>query len=211
MPNVFLILLITITVRFMRTFEQIAREMNGMGMRMPARKVEVCVPDARKVLQEGLSYFLGLEGRRAEWLPEYEQVADWLAGNGGRGLFLFGNCGRGKSVLCRYVLPAILLDYMRKVVAVYDMQELNRDVDGVLRKHIVSLDDVGTEELSVKYGEKRLAFAEVMDAAEKYGKLVIVSTNLTPEDLRFCYGDRVIDRIRSTMQRVAFNGKSLRK
>lgn len=200
-----------ITVKCMRTFEQVAREMGGMGMRIPAVRVDVCVPDARKVLHEALSYFLGVEGRKAEWLPEYEQVANWLSGNQGRGLFLFGNCGRGKSVLCRYVLPAILLNYMRKVVAVYDMQELNRDVDGVLRKHIISLDDVGTEELSVKYGEKRLAFAEVMDAAEKYGKLVIVSTNLSPEDLRFRYGDRVIDRIRSTMQRVAFNGKSLRK
>lgn len=205
------ILLITITVRFMRTFEEIARDMGGMGMRIPVKRVEMCVPDARKVLWEGLSYFLGLEGRGVEWLPEYEQVAEWLSGNGGRGLFLFGSCGRGKSVLCRYVLPAILLQYMRKVVAVYDMQELNRDVDGVLRKHIVSLDDVGTEELSVKYGEKRLAFAEVMDAAEKYGKLVIVSTNLSPEDLRFRYGDRVVDRIRSTMKRVAFNGNSLRK
>lgn len=210
MPDVFPILLIMIMVRFMRTFEQIAGEMGGMGMCVPAKRVEVCVPDARKVLREGLSYFLGLEGRGAEWLPEYEQVANWLTGNKGRGLFLFGNCGRGKSVLCRYVLPAILLNYMRKVVAVYDMQELNRDVDGVLRKHIVALDDVGTEELSVKFGEKRLAFAEVMDAAEKYGKLVIVSTNLSLEDLRSRYGDRVIDRIRSTMQRVAFNGKSLR-
>lgn len=195
----------------MKTFEEVAREMGSMGMCVPTKRVEVCVPHARKVLQEGLSYFLKQEGRDAEWLPEYEQVAMWLAGNEGRGLFLFGNCGRGKSVLCRYVLPAILLKYMRKVVSVYDMQELNRDVDGVLRKHIISLDDVGTEEMSVKYGEKRLAFAEVMDAAEKYGKLVIVSTNLTLEDLRFRYGDRVIDRIRSTMQRVVFNGKSLRK
>ena len=51
-------------------------------MRVPVKRVEVCVPDARKVLQEGLAYFLGLEGRRAEWLPEYEQVAEWLETEG---------------------------------------------------------------------------------------------------------------------------------
>lgn len=194
----------------MRIFEQTSLEMKELGMRLPARRVEVCVPDAGRVLREAMAYFIGMEGGGAVWLPEYEQVAAWLGGNRGRGLFLFGNCGRGKSVLGRFVLPAILLKYARRVVSVYDMQELNRDVDGVLAKHIISLDDVGTEEMSVKYGEKRLAFAEVMDAAEKYGKLVIVSTNLTPAELRQRYGDRVVDRIRGTMVRVAFNGESLR-
>lgn len=195
----------------MKTFEQIVGDMRVSGMRLPVARVQVAVPDARNVLTGALTYFLGTGGRELVWLPEYEQVAAWLSGNGGRGLFLFGNCGRGKSVLCRYVIPAILLAHMRKVVAVYDVQEMNRDIDGVLSKHIVSLDDVGTEEISVKYGEKRLAFAEVMDAAEKYGKLVIVSTNLTLEELRQRYGDRVVDRIRATMLRVAFNGKSLRE
>lgn len=195
----------------MKNFEDVAGDMKTVGMRLPASRTEVRLPDARQVLFEGLRYFLGREGREVVWLPEYEQVAEWLTDNGGRGLFLFGNCGRGKSVLCRYVLPAILLAAMRKVVAVYDMQEVNRDIDGVLSKHILSLDDVGTEEVSVKYGEKRLAFAEVMDAAEKYGKLVMVSTNLTFEELRARYGDRVVDRIRSTTRRVPFNGKSLRQ
>lgn len=199
------------TTNHTRTFEQIAAEMKAAGLPLPVRRVNIAVPAARNVLFNTLSYFLSAEGRKPLWLPEYEQVAGWLAGNGGRGLFLFGNCGRGKSVLCRYVLPAILLTHMRKVVAVYDVQEMNRDIDGVLSKHIVSLDDVGTEEISVKYGEKRLAFAEVMDAAEKYGKLVIVSTNLTLEELRQRYGDRVVDRIRATMLRVAFNGNSLRQ
>ena len=195
----------------MRTFEQITGEMKAAGMRLPVNRTMVCVPDARNVLFGTLRYFLKAEGREAEWLPEYEQVAGWLAGNEGRGLFLFGNCGRGKSLLCRYVLPAILLAHVRKVAAVYDMQEVNRDIDGVLAKHVISLDDVGTEEVSVKFGEKRLAFAEVMDAAEKYGKLVMVSTNLTLDELRQRYGDRVVDRIRATTRRVAFNGKSLRQ
>lgn len=194
----------------MKTFEQIAGDMKAVGMRLPAKRITVSVPEARNMLLGAMTYFVGLEGRTLEWLPEYEQVAAWLAGNGGRGLFLYGNCGRGKSVLCRYAIPAVLLKCAAKVVAVYDVQEMNRDIDTVLSKAIISLDDVGTEEVSVKYGEKRLAFAEVMDAAEKYGKLVIVSTNLTLDDLRQRYGDRVVDRIKATMVRVPFNGKSLR-
>lgn len=195
----------------MMTFKDVYDEMKRLEQPMPPKRIELRISDARTVLWQVFRFFASQEGVRAEWLPEYEQIAAWLTNNEGRGLFMFGNCGRGKSLLGRYVLPAILLQHLRKVVSVYDMQDLNRDIDGALRKHIISLDDVGTEELSVKFGEKRQAFAEVMDAAEKYGKLVIISTNLSFEDLRQRYGDRVIDRIRRTTRRVAFNGKSLRK
>lgn len=195
----------------MKSFEQIAGDMRSLGMKLPAEKITIAIPDAAGTLKAAMDYFIGLENRTLQWLPEYDRVAEWLAGNRGRGLFLFGSCGRGKSVLCRYAIPAILLHRMHKVASVYDVQEMNRDLDTVLSKHIISLDDIGTEEMSVKYGERRLAFAEIMDAAEKYGKLLIVSTNLSAEQLRKQYGDRVVDRIRSTMWRIPFNGESLRK
>lgn len=114
-------------------------------------------------------------------------------------------------MLCRYVIPAILLKNFRKVVRVFDMQEVNRNIDNALVHHILALDDVGTEENSVKYGERRNAFAEVMDSVEKQGKLILVSTNLGEKELRERYGDRVLDRIISTTKRVVFTGKSLRK
>ena len=194
-----------------QTFDAIVEEMKAHGMKLPSDKVYISVPNARTVLQNAMRYFLSLERRQAAWLPEYEKVAAWLSSNGGRGLFLFGNCGRGKSILCRYALPAILLKYCRKVVTVFDIQDMNRDIDLALSKHILSLDDIGTEELSVKYGDRRLAFAEIMDAAEKQGKLVIVSTNLGESELRDRYGDRVLDRIRAVTTRVLFTGKSLRQ
>lgn len=195
----------------MKTFEQITEDMKSLGMKLPVNHVKIVIPDARQILFNAMTYFVGLEGKKMEWLPEYDKVAEWLVNNNGRGLFLFGNCGRGKSILCRFAIPAILLKYMRKVTSVYDVQDMNKDIDSVLSKHIISIDDIGTEELSVKYGEKRLAFAEVMDAAEKYGKLIIVSTNLTGPELKERYGDRIVDRIHSTMFQVNFNGKSLRK
>ena len=95
-------------------------------------------------------------------------------------------------------------------MSVFDIQDMNRDIDLVLSKHIISLDDIGTEEVSIKYGERRMAFAEVMDAAEKHGKLVIVSTNLNESELKERYGDRVLDRIKATTSRILFTGKSLR-
>lgn len=193
-----------------QTFDAIFSEMKSHGMKLPSDKVYFNISNSREILYSALGYFIGREGKKVIWLPEYEKVASWLSDNQGRGLFLYGNCGRGKSILCRYALPAILLKYAGKVVSVFDIQDMNRDIDLVLSKHIISLDDIGTEELSVKYGEKRMAFAEIIDAAEKNGKLVIISTNLNEDELKARYGDRVYERIISTTMRVLLVGKSLR-
>ena len=199
------------TTKNTQTFDAIFQEMKVHGMKLPSDKVYLDVPDSRRLLFSAIRYFVSLENKEAVWLPEYERVASWLNDNGGRGLFLYGTCGRGKSILCRYVLPAILLKYAGRVVSVFDIQDMNKDIDLVLSKHVISLDDIGTEEVSIKYGERRMAFAEVMDAAEKHGKLVIVSTNLNERDLRERYGDRVLDSIKATTTRVKFVGESLRK
>lgn len=195
----------------MSSFNAVYDQMMLHGMKVPFHKVQINIEDSKKVLIETFDYFLSYENTKFSWLPEYEDVADWLRDNGGRGLFLYGNCGRGKSLLCNYVLPAILLEHCRRVMNVFDVQEMNRDINYVLTKRLIGIDDIGTEEVSVRYGERRLAFAEVMDAVEKQSKLVIVSTNLTQNEIKRRYGERTLDRIVATTKRVLFEGKSLRK
>lgn len=191
--------------------KDIVEQMKAHGMKLPAERVNISIPGAKDILMEVMNYFIECEGKEFLWIPEYDHVANWLENNNGRGLFLYGNCGRGKSILCRYAIPAILMKYSRKVVSVFDVNEMNNNLDDVLRKHIISLDDIGTESAKNNYGEKRIAFAEIMDAAEKFGKLVIVSSNLGKQELIDRYGERVFDRIKSTTARVLFNGESLRR
>ena len=162
------------------------------------------------MLQDALTFFLSKRNEELKWLPEYDNVAKWLENNNGRGIFMYGNCGRGKSLLGRYVIPAILLKYCGKVTSVFDIQEMNKNIDLVMSKQIISLDDIGTEEMINNFGNKRLAFAEIMDAAEKQGKLMIISTNLTQNEIIEQYGDRILDRIKSITERILFNGESLR-
>jgi len=195
----------------MKNFESIAADMRQLQMSVPGERMIVEIPNAKKVLMEGLTYFLSKSGMEMQWLPEYEQVVSWLSANRGRGLFLYGNCGRGKSLLCRYVIPAILLGYYSRVVSVFDTPEMNSRLDYVLSRNLISLDDIGTEEVCNVYGNKRMAFAEIMDAVEKHGKLVIISSNLTVSEMKKRYGDRVLDRIISTTQRILFEGDSLRQ
>ena len=60
----------------------------------PAKAVE----KAADLLMRGLAYSIG---PTAQWLPEYDQVAEWLADNHGKGLMCIGDCGRGKTVITR--------------------------------------------------------------------------------------------------------------
>ena len=55
-----------------------------------------------------------------------------------------------------------------------------------------------------------MAFAEIVDQAEKKGKLLIISTNLNKDKLIEMYGERVFDRLCKLTKRILFTGKSMR-
>ena len=194
-----------------KKLRMLLQQMQLHGMAVPSERINIAIPNARQVLGEYLEYFLSLEQKRLVWLPEYDRVAGWLADNEGKGVFLYGDCGRGKSLLVKYVIPAILLEYHNLVVKSYDTQQMNRKLDEVLRRRLIGLDDVGTEDVLNDYGNRRQAFAEVVDAAEKYGKLLIVSSNLGKKELLEYYNVRVYERVIATTKRIEFRGGSLRQ
>lgn len=189
-------------------FQQTIERLRDTGFSPVPNTVNISIPNAKNVLWAGIKYFTG---EKAQWLPEYLEIVKWLTDNEGRGLLCFGNCGRGKTLICGKILPLVLNHYCRKVVSCYDAQQMNANLDDVKQKHIIYVDDIGTENLSVKYGEKRLAFAELADETEKKGKLLIITTNLSIDELREKYGERTIDRLKTVTRTVLFSGESLRK
>lgn len=192
-------------------FDSLIEDMRSVGMKTPPEKKIISVPDSLNILKNYMKFFIEKEGRPMVWLDEYNSIAEWLESNEGKGLFLHGACGRGKTIMVRYVLPAILLKHCGELVHVFNANYMKDNIDSVLWKKIISLDDIGTEELSIKYGQRRNAFAEIVDIAEKEGKLLIVSSNLDKDGLEKLYGVRILDRIIHITKRVAFNGESLRK
>lgn len=192
-------------------FAEIFEQMKVHGLKVPNNKTIIRIPNAKTVLENALRYFLGLDGKKMIWIPQYDQIAEWLEDNKGRGLLLYGSCGLGKTFLTRYVITAIILKYHNKVVHSFDMSELNKEPDKVLAKHIIALDDIGTEDISIRFGEKRSVVPEILDAAEKYGKLLLLTSNLGGEDLIKKYGNRTFDRILAVTKRIEFNGKSFRE
>lgn len=170
--------------------------------------VNIHIPDAKDLLMRGLNYFTQNSG---VWLPEYDEIAEWLTDNKGKGLLCIGDCGRGKTLICGKIIPVLLNHCCRKIVNCYDAQQMNAKLDEVKRFHIIYIDDMGTENMSVKFGNKRIAFAELVDEAEKKGKMLIITSNLSTDEIKDKYDIRVLDRLRAITKVVLFEGNSLRK
>jgi len=196
----------------MERLDNIINKMKYHGMATLSNRVNIQIDNAKEIFIDTFRAFLSVQNKEMVYLPEYDEIVSWLSNNEGKGLFLYGNIGRGKTFISRYIIPSILLKHERKVVNFFDVQEMNQRLEEVLSKKIICIDDVGLEELSNIYGNKRLAFLEVLDATEKDGKLLIVTSNLAnTEQIIAKYGDRGLDRIIATTKRIVFKGNSLRK
>lgn len=178
------------------------------GKSVEDERIHISTPDARSVLARGIRHFFGSD---AVWLDEYEQVAEWLSNNEGRGLLCVGNCGRGKSVICQQVLPIIFKHWHGLVVNTITAIELNEKFNEYRQYKILSIDDIGTEPVANHYGEKRNYIQEIIDEAERKQKLLILSTNLSEDELKTKYDIRTMDRLRKLTTPVVFAGESLRK
>lgn len=197
-------------------FNQIIQRFEKGEALFLADKVRIRIPNAEQRLRGGLDYFVkrytfGKESH-AKWMEKnYRPIVDWMSDNEGRGLLITGGCGLGKTLIAKHILPLLLQDSCKKIVSIFSAQELNTKIDEILKLHIICIDDVGTEELAKIYGNVRCAFSELCDAAEQKGKLLIITTNLTANELEVKYGERTIDRLKAITKFVPFTGKSLRK
>lgn len=157
-----------------------------------------------------------IPGREFQWLDEYNEIVDWLVDNEGKGLFMYGNCGRGKSVMINAIrtmfvavglqLPGFHASMLPNRSPVYDNWNFE-----LYRKWKCSyIDELGTERAVNDYGEKFEPFNEVITIAEQDLNILVISSNLTGDIFLKRYGDRAMDRIRRLCKAVEFKGPSLR-
>jgi DNA replication protein DnaC len=144
-------------------------------------------------------------------------VAEWLTdGNGKFGLMLCGNVGNGKTTMLNAIARAIRFmgDGLRIEDATTIAQVIKDPVEfGTIRavKHL-GIDDMGVEPLEVlDYGNVIYPMVELMNYRYARQLLTIVSTNLTPKQIREKYGDRIADRFNEMMHRVVFTNESYRR
>lgn len=165
------------------------------------------VPDARRVLDAGLRHFIG---NSYQWLPEYDEIADWLSYNNGKGLLCMGNCGRGKTTICLQVIPCIMHHFFRKICSIHLAREMNRHYAEVMQKYLLIIDDIGREEPYQEFGNRFNVLPDLVDDCERRGKLLITTTNCSSEELAEKYGERTLSRLKSVTRLVTFSGSDLR-
>lgn len=164
------------------------------------------VPNPKKILMEGLYHYLG---GVPEWLPEYDHIVDWLSDNKRKGLLAVGDPGRGKTRICMDVIPDILQDAGIECFRV-SSYAMSRNFEDMLNASALMVDDAEVEDKASFYGERRELFMEIVDHSERNGILLIVTTNMTLDELTQRYGFRIIDRLRQITLPVVFKGESLR-
>ena len=176
---------------------------------LPEKRV-ISVPNAKEVISQCLSSVLGRRGEQAKWITPYDEIAEWLCDSKGKGLLLTGNCGNGKTVMARYILPPIIQAMNRRVFYHYNACEIQNSGEVMTHPYVV-IDDIGVEDVVNNYGSKSLPFAEIVDNAEKKGYILIVTTNLTSEQIGSKYGSRILDRLTAICRVIKFNEHSFRQ
>jgi len=157
---------------------------------------------------------------------QYLQIKDYITNlkenvKEGRGLLLKGSVGTMKTTLATAVLRehislggsglfitmSGLLDNIFTLKA-RSMDKWAKFEEQIRETPLLVLDDLGAE-----YTEGWVLTKVDALIAERYNRCrsVIVTTNLSAEQLRGVYAERVIDRLRSTLKVVNFNGRSLRQ
>jgi DNA replication protein DnaC len=171
--------------------------------------------------------FRRLDGSLAvfDYLPEYDQIVEWMTDTDGRGLLLIGDCGRGKSIITTCLVPVLLAmknhyaypvhaDNLEKpypfAAVTMGMDSKMTNLDYLCRCPFPVVDELGVEPLINNYGEKWEGFNRVINSAERYYRPIFVSTNLSKDELLNRYGERTLDRLQHLCRIIEFKGESLR-
>ena len=143
-------------------------------------------------------------------LPEYDQVITWMTDTKGKGLLLAGSCGRGKSIILTGVLPIILMQRFNKIFIPYHANQIPGEINTIMKKWAIGLDEIGVEPQVNNYGERHEGFNTITDEVERHMKLLCISTNLNSKQILERYGERPLDRIYRHCKIIRFKGESLR-
>lgn len=144
-------------------------------------------------------------------LPEYELVAKWMSDTKGKGLFLTGDVGLGKTSIINHALPALFMANFNKIVNCYHADDVHKKLTDISKKKFIAIDDMGTETIANDFGTKYESVAKIIEKAESEHKVLFISSNLNSTDFIERYGVRTFDRIMRLCKVIKFTGQSLRR
>lgn len=156
-----------------------------------------------------------------------EAIAGWLTTDNSRfGLLLCGGCGNGKSTFVKafqQILNRLNIrnEYRRESwsIRIRDARSLAylcksdyREWENICTLPMLAVDDLGIEPLEIQdYGNILYPMTDLLTQRYERQLFTIVTTNLTPTEIRTKYGDRIADRFNEMMLKVVFDNPTYRE
>lgn len=159
-------------------------------------------------------------------------IFNWLIGvdidiNQNKGLMFTGNWGTGKSIFIKGIVLFINKYYSIDVLTngisnpIYmlaqDMANLFKEdnvfeINRIKSTSILAIDDLGYEPVKVNhFGTETHPFEEILMSRYDRKKAILLTTNLTLEQIGERYGWHIYDRLKQMVYIIEFKGESKRK
>lgn len=142
-------------------------------------------------------------------------VATWMTERKFKnGLMFIGGVGCGKTTMM-YAMQTVYRVLNGEILKIVDARQLStmaKDEKSEFKNYctypMLGIDDLGTEPLSVKsYGNDISPLVDMLLTRYNGRMFTIITTNLSKDELRKCYGDRVYDRIHEMFGLICYDPK----
>lgn len=194
------------------------------------------LPQTKEQVIHGLlaSCMAEVEYRGMQYKPsdetnrQLERVATWLTEGNKVALLISGKCGNGKTTLARAIMGLVNYTDPRNsygdrismyMVNAKDVVEQSKGHDEKQRQlyknhcttDMLAIDDLGTEPTEVlQFGNISNPITDLLSIRYDKQLFTVITTNLTPEQLKEKYGERVYDRLKEMACVLAFKNNSFR-
>ena len=157
---------------------------------------------------------------------QLNEMAHWLTSPSSHfGIMLCGGCGNGKSTMLKafqQLLNSLHIPkpdndgtYGIQIVDAKYIAHLCKNNHEAYRKLIsvdmLGIDDLGTEPAEVMdYGNVYTPVIDLLTKRYEEQLFTIITTNLTPQQIREHYGDRIADRLNEMVKKIVFSNGTYR-
>lgn len=157
---------------------------------------------------------------------QLNEMAHWLTSPSSYfGILLCGGCGNGKSTMLKAFQQLLNSLYIPKPDndGTYGIQIVDAKYIAYLCKNnyeayrklisvdMLGIDDLGTEPSEIMdYGNVYTPVIDLLTKRYEEQLFTIITTNLTPQQIREHYGDRIADRLNEMVKKIVFNNGTYR-
>lgn len=158
-------------------------------------------------------------------MEEYiEKAAQWICEGDNCGLLICGAPGNGKTTLMKSIQVFVnnfdirckknTATFMDTVDA-REIIRMNKDSYELFKAYrnrpMLAIDDMGVEPTEVlDYGNVLNPVIDLLSHRYNEQLVTVVTTNLSPKEIRQKYGDRIADRFNEMMTKIIFRNQSYR-